>query len=340
MEFLRRERIYIWMTFFIVAINLMNISYPVKISQPDEKGISAKTFKEMGITEERVKAFLESKKPKAIFFRYSLIAGFFIFILGLILNLGFLFGKRQIIPKVISHRKNVSWSVADVVRVVIIIIFAGYVLSITGGMFLKMYHIKMDINLRMMLSTFSLDIIAGATVMYFTLVKYKERLSSIGLAFAGFYKNIISGITAYISIFPILLVTLLLSMLFLNMVGYKPPPQPVVEIFLQEKRSSVILFLAVFASVLGPVIEELFFRGFLYNALKKSFGMMLAVVLSAGLFSALHANVVGFVPIMILGVLMACLYEATGSLAASMAVHILHNSITIGFVFLIKELIR
>ena len=42
---------------------------------------------------------------------------------------------------------------------------------------------------------------------------------------------------------------------------------------------------------------------------------------------------------MILGVLLAYLYETTGSLVASMAVHVLHNSIIVGFVFFIRELV-
>ena len=43
---------------------------------------------------------------------------------------------------------------------------------------------------------------------------------------------------------------------------------------------------------------------------------------------------------MILGVLLAYLYETTGSLVASITVHIIHNSIIVGFVFFIKEVIR
>ena len=338
---IRRERVYIWMLFFIVAVNMINLSQPLnKKPYNENKGVSVKTFKDMGITEERIRAFLESDNPKAVFFKRSLITGFFIFLLGLILNLGFLIGKRRLISKLPQNKKAAPWDVSDVVRAVIIIIFVGYILGILLGLFLNIHHIKMDTNLHMMFSTFVLDIIAGFIVFYFVLIKYKENLSSIGVTFASFYKNILSGITAYISVIPILLLSLVLSILLLEMFGYKPPTQPVVEIFLQEKRSNVILFLAVFASVLGPVIEEIFFRGFLYNALKKSFDMLLAVVLSAALFSALHTNMAGFVPIMILGILMACLYEATGSLITSMAVHIIHNSITVSFVLFLKGLLK
>jgi membrane protease YdiL (CAAX protease family) len=137
---------------------------------------------------------------------------------------------------------------------------------------------------------------------------------------------------------PILLFTLLLSVWVLNLLGYMPPPQPVFELFMEEKRSKVLFFLAIFVSVFGPVAEELFFRGFMYNAIKKHIGVFGAAFLSASIFSMLHTNIVGFLSIMTLGMLLVYLYEATGSLIASMAVHILHNSIIMGFVFFVKEL--
>ena len=68
--------------------------------------------------------------------------------------------------------------------------------------------------------------------------------------------------------------------------------------------------------------------------------MIAGVLLSGALFIVLHANIAGFLSIMILGVLMAFLYEATGSLVTSVSIHILHNSIIVCFVFFIKELLK
>ena len=108
---------------------------------------------------------------------------------------------------------------------------------------------------------------------------------------------------------------------------------------MEEKSSGMLLFLTLFVSMFGPVIEEMFFRGFMYSAIKKHLGFLGAAFLSASIFSILHTNIVGFLPIMALGVLLAYLYEKTGSLVAPMAVHILHNSIIVAFVFFIKELV-
>ncbi len=328
------------MVIFILGINLLNIGHMRKKDSSDKKNISLVTFEDMGVTEGKIKLFFESRKPSAIFFRYSLFTGFLMLMAGIVMNIFFLFGKKRIWPDKIPEKKSVSWSIMDIVRVAIMVIFSGYILGAAGPLILKPLHFNMDVNLRMMLGTFFIDIIAGAIILYFVLVKYREKISSLGIAFKNFYKNVLSGIAAYIFIMPILILVLIVSMLFLNAIGYKPPLQPVFDMFLEEKRSNVILFLTIFVSILGPIIEEIFFRGFVYNAIKKRFGVLLGVLLSGALFSMLHTNIVGFLPIMILGVLMAFLYEITGSLIASVSIHILHNSIIVGFVFFIKEVLK
>jgi membrane protease YdiL (CAAX protease family) len=259
---------------------------------------------------------------------------------GISMNLLFLFGKKKIIPEKNLDKISVLWEIGDVLRVAIIVFFSGYMLGALSHALSKSFHFNIDTNLGMILGTFSMDVIAIAVILYCVLVKYKEKLSSLGIASQGFYKNVVTGLIAYVFILPILILVLILSMMLLDAIGYKFPAQPVFDMFLEEKRSNVILFLTIFVAMLGPIIEEIFFRGFLYSALRKHFGVLSGVLVSAVLFSMLHTNIASFIPIMILGALMAFLYETTGSLIAPIVVHIFHNSIIVGFVFFIKEIIR
>ncbi|MCX5687215.1 MAG: hypothetical protein NTV71_00980, partial [Candidatus Omnitrophica bacterium] len=249
------------MIVFILSINLLGIGHMRKKDTPDKKSVSSMTFKDMGVTEEKVRLFFESKKPNAIFFRYGFFAVFFMLITGVLMNLVFIFRKEKIIPEKILEKKPVLWGIMDVVKVVIIVMFLGYVLITASSIISKPLHFNMDINLFMILITFLIDIIAGIVILCFVLVKYRGKLSNLGIARAGFYKNILSGITAYMFILPILIAVLILSMLFLSAIGYKSPPQPVFDMLFEEKRSNVVLFLTIFVSILGPIIEEIFFRG-------------------------------------------------------------------------------
>jgi len=338
-NFVRRERIYILMIVFVLAVNLLAQGHQEKSYTEDKKAISAMTFNELGITEEKVKDFLESNKPSARFFNYSIIIGFFVFITALILNLVFIFTGKRVDFKKSTQIQAVSWGIPDLIRASIIIIFLSYAIGIVGSFVLKFFNIKLGLNLHMMLSTFFIDIAVVWVIFYFVTVKYRKTLQSLGLRLPNFFSNILTGVTAYILTLPLLLVILVLSIWILNLLGYTPPPQPVFEIFMKEGRNKVLFFLAIFVSLLGPIIEEVFFRGFMYSAIRKYTGIMAAAFLSGAIFSLLHTNIVGFFPIMALGILLAYLYETTGSLTASMTVHIIHNSIIVAFVFFIKQLI-
>lgn len=337
-NFLRRERIYILIFFFILAVNMLNTTRTVSKPVEEKKTLSSMTFKEIGITEEKVKDYLSSGRPSARFFRYGAVAGASIFILSLILNVIFILFRKRPVFSYTAHRSTVSWDIGDILRAGLIIVFLSYLAASIEGLLFRALHINIGLNLRMMLNTFVIDIAVVAVVIYFVMFRHKERIQSLGLNLSSFFRNILSGITAYVFILPLLLVILILSIMVLNLLGYNPPPQPVFEVFMEEKRSNMLLFLAAFVSVFGPIVEEIFFRGFMYSAVKKRLGILSAVFLSTLIFSFLHTNIVGFLPIMVLGALLAYLYEVTGSLVPSITVHIIHNSIILGFVFFIKEL--
>ena len=92
--------------------------------------------------------------------------------------------------------------------------------------------------------------------------------------------------------------------------------------------------------ILGPIVEEAFFRGFAYNAIKRKWGTSKAALLTAVVFAGLHGTLIGFLPIMALGLLLVYMYEKTGSLVSSITIHILHNGIMVGLLFLARHLIR
>lgn len=337
--FIKRERLYILIFFFILAVNAVKVEQPEAGRYDEKKAFSTMSFREIGVTEDRIRDFFVSENPRARFFKYSILSGILFFVTVFILNLGLVFRGKRIGFGPLPENRSVSWGVPDLIRASLLIIFTGYIIATIESLVFKMLRFDVGLDLRMIINTFFIDIAAAAVILYFVTVKYREGLSALGLRLSSFFKNIISGITAYVFIVPVLFAVLLLSIRFFNIFEYTPPVQPVFEIFMEEKESRVLVFLTVFVSVLGPIVEEVFFRGFMYGAIKKHLGILGAAFLSACIFSALHTNIVGFLPIMILGVLLAYLYETTGSLVASMAVHILHNSIIVGFVFFIKELV-
>jgi len=78
--------------------------------------------------------------------------------------------------------------------------------------------------------------------------------------------------------------------------------------------------------LVGPVAEELFFRGGLYAMLRQSLSVPQAVVVTSLFFASAHAGQVGLPVIQLVGgVAFAVLYEKTGSLLAPVLVHAVGN---------------
>ena len=106
------------------------------------------------------------------------------------------------------------------------------------------------------------------------------------------------------------------------------PEQQSIETFRQYNQSSTILWFMLQAVFLFPVIEELFFRGFLLTFLKNYTSTWLAIVLSAGVFAFAHLNLGAVLPLWLLGIILGVAYEHTGSLAVPIGAHACFNLAT------------
>ncbi|MGZ4134993.1 MAG: CPBP family intramembrane glutamic endopeptidase, partial [Tumebacillaceae bacterium] len=78
-------------------------------------------------------------------------------------------------------------------------------------------------------------------------------------------------------------------------------------------------------SVIAPFGEEFLFRGVLQSTLCAKYGNVIGVLGSAFLFSLIHADLVLFVPIFLMGILFGILRLLTKSLWAPIWLHALNN---------------
>ena len=94
-----------------------------------------------------------------------------------------------------------------------------------------------------------------------------------------------------------------------------------------EESFSVLAAVLIGVAVLlmAPLAEEIFHRGFLVGAIRRRWGPIAAVVISAALFSALHFDVGSLIPFFVVGVAFALAYLKSGSLWASISAHFVFN---------------
>jgi uncharacterized protein len=98
-----------------------------------------------------------------------------------------------------------------------------------------------------------------------------------------------------------------------------------------DRGGAGLIAAAVMVVVIAPVVEEFFFRGFVYRAARNGLGPAGAALFVGVLFGAVHLgdpDVLPLIPLLaFLGALMCVLYERTGSLAAPIALHVLNNAL-------------
>jgi uncharacterized protein len=82
---------------------------------------------------------------------------------------------------------------------------------------------------------------------------------------------------------------------------------------------------------IAPVTEEVFFRGFMFNGLRRGTSFVVAALISAGIWGLFHytgPETWGVVlQLGVFGVALAWLYERTGSLYPAIAVHAFNNAV-------------
>lgn len=96
----------------------------------------------------------------------------------------------------------------------------------------------------------------------------------------------------------------------------------------------ILLFISIV--LLAPVVEEIVFRGILFNLLNKKRGLVFSMIVSSVFFGVLHAETM--VPTTVIGFVLCFIYQKTGSLKLSMAGHMFNNLVAFMLPFLIGDM--
>lgn len=166
----------------------------------------------------------------------------------------------------------------------------------------------------------------------------------------SYWQDIGMAIAAWCIAFPlVLLLSAILEWLVLALSGMPQLPEQVAVQFVRNTfQSPVSLLLSILSiSILAPLIEELLFRGFLQSFIRKHLGSHQAIGITSLCFSLFHySQNQGWGNIPIIGSLFALalflgfIYERQKSLAASISLHALFNSISIFNLYFFGEVPR
>ena len=210
---------------------------------------------------------------------------------------------------------------AKVLVYVFVGIMAVFALTIVINGFIFRYttEIKTGYYLSILVSN-----ILFLMVILITKVIKKLSWSSLGWNKTNFLKSFKAVFKAW----AIIWIAHITYMLIIYAMGVIPPENALLDLL--EKPTLIWLLANIFLiAVAAPIIEETLFRGLLFAGLRNYFGVWTAIIISAAIFSALHFEIIGFIPRFALGIGLGYLYVKMGSIYPSIGLHSLNNLIAV-----------
>jgi len=160
---------------------------------------------------------------------------------------------------------------------------------------------------------------------------------AMGFTGRGWHVGLLHGVLGYAAILPAFYATIALSVWLMSLFSIGPTPNPIIPA-LRQAGTGWFTWVAVFViTIFGPFTEEVFFRGYLYPAMRRRLSVWPAILINGFLFSIIHVSITDFLPILLLGVALAFLFEKTRSLVSCTAFHVLNNSLQMAIFFLMDR---
>ncbi|MDX6669953.1 MAG: protease family protein [Solirubrobacteraceae bacterium] len=169
------------------------------------------------------------------------------------------------------------------------------------------------------------DLALIGSALFFARLGGRVRPGDFGLRRIGVWSGLGWMFVAWLGFF-------LFTVVWISALGIKERDNLPSELGADESTIALIA-VAVLVTVVAPIAEEFFFRGYFFTALRNWRGIWPAAILTGLVFGGIHAGSapVGYlVPLAAFGVALCLLYVRTGSLYPCIALHALNNSLAFG----------
>jgi len=163
----------------------------------------------------------------------------------------------------------------------------------------------------------------------------KISLKEIFLFKLPLLASIKKSVFIYTMIFPLFALSGMASFFLCKKIGIEFIPS-ITEFIIHEENKKVLLLLSFEIIIIAPFIEEIIFRGIMYNSFRKK-GILYTTIMNSTIFAVFHKDIPALLPIFVLGISFSLVYEKYKSLWYCIILHSLHNSIMISAAFAIKS---
>lgn len=223
------------------------------------------------------------------------------------------------------------WSFKDcVISILYITIIFGliYIINFFYGIYIKNILQYLNISqLTKLLILFILQELVILVSMFAVIYKYNINFKYVfKFKWVGIWKTIKYVIGSYL-----LFILIMLSIQFISIITKIEIPgigqqENILPLFGSGILSTIVAFFIIV--LVGPIIEEIFFRGYILQGAVHTFGKYIGNVITAFIFGFIHLEFNVFIPLFILGLIINNIFLKTHSIYPPIIFHSCNNCIT------------
>ena len=229
-----------------------------------------------------------------------------------------------------TESENIKWTLRDMLFSIL------FLIAVLTGIYFGIARIVIALKIGERINSsnitnlsfsvlYGIQVILMLGVVWFYAIYWRRsRWRDLGLTYYSLIKTIWYS-------FLVLLLIMLINftyVILMTKVFKIAPPTSKIEELVSNKNVSYIMLLVV-VSIIAPICEEIFFRGFLFQGFKKRWGVPAGIIISSALFSAAHLDLYNFLPLLAIGWVLAYLFHKTKSLLPVIFLHAIYNLLLI-----------
>ncbi len=173
-------------------------------------------------------------------------------------------------------------------------------------------------------------------IIYVARDSFARRLKGFGLDIKTIPKDLFFAFVNLLSVWPLIFAAMIITIFFGKIIlgrDFYLEQHEALKTITAYPQLLLRVFIIVTTVIVGPVLEEMLFRGLLQTMMRSFFEsrnrIWLAILISSGLFAMVHANAGHWPALFMLALCLGYSYEKSGSLLRPIFIHSLFNSVAI-----------
>ena len=225
-----------------------------------------------------------------------------------------LFGSNKYEFKLFERRANIKKGGIPSIQDSILILGIGLILIIYIGSYFQLKY-----GLFGALSNQVILLVISMFYIIYTKCNIKNTLSLRKPKVLSIIASIILWLGTFI----------LINLIFIPLQRLMPESAQNLEVINNLMEGHSILSLIIVVALVPAIVEELFFRGFVFSAAKEKFNKIPAIIFVSLVFGLYHMSFIKMFTVGILGAALAISVYYSKSIATSMIMHFLNNAVAV-----------